>query len=107
MVINFAVLRAGARMNARLRRVYASDAKLVAGDCETMKLGEKLYSIGSEPTVYDRSLPGARAMQCVHVEDLPPDAANGTRKIALVRKIEDEASGQPPPISGASIVVIP
>ena len=83
----------------------ASDAELVAGDCDAMKLGEKLFSIGSAPSAYDRGFPGARPLRCVRLDELAPDAANG-KKIALVRTTEDLASGQPPPISGPSIIVI-
>ena len=66
-------------MNARLRRVFASDVDLVTGDCDSMKFGEKLFSVGFTPSVYDRGIPGARPLQCLHVNELPPDAATARR----------------------------
>jgi hypothetical protein len=106
MVYNLAVLRAGRRTNARLRRLYAGDATLVTGDCSAMKFGEKLAAIGSAPSAYDRGIPGARALRCVPVDELPPGAAAGPERIALVRTPEDEASGRPPALAGPSIVVV-
>ena len=106
MNINFATLNATERMNARLRRIYASGATLVAGDCNSMKFGEKLAAVGDLRSWFDRGLPGARPLRCVFPQDLPPDAANGPEKIALVRTPEEDASGQPLPVSGPSIVVI-
>ena len=104
--INFATLNATERMNARLRRIYASGATLVAGDCNAMKFGEKLAAVGDLRSWFDRGLPGARPLRCVFPQDLPPDAANGPEKIALVRTPEEDASGQPLAVSGPSIVVI-
>jgi hypothetical protein len=106
MVYNLAALRATRRLNAKLRRVYATDATLVTGDCDTMKLGEKLSSIGVTPSAYDRELPGARPLRCARINELPPGAATGAERIALIRTPEEEASGQPPAIAGPSIVVI-
>jgi hypothetical protein len=106
MVINFAALRASERVNARLRRVFASGATLVTGDCDAMKFGEKLFSVGFTPSVYDRGIPGARPLRCVRVDELPAGAATGKDKVALVRTIEEDASGQPPPVAGPAIVVI-
>ncbi len=105
-VINFAALRASQRMNARLRRVFASGVTVVTGDCDSMKFGEKLFSVGFQPSVYDRGIPGARPIQCLHVQDLPPGAANGPDKIGLVRTQEEDAQKTPPAITGKSVVVI-
>ena len=107
VVYNLAVLRVTRRTNARLRRVYATDATLVAGDCDTMKLGEKLSSIGVTSSAYDRELPGARSLRCARVNELPSDAATGSQRIALVRTPEEEAGGKPPALTGPSIVVVP
>ena len=104
IVINFAVLRATRGMNARLREIYRSPASLVTGDCNTMKLGEKLYSVGVEPGAYAGVFPGARMLRCVPPHELPADAANGTDIIALVRPPEHER--QPPPLTGRAILVI-
>lgn len=106
IAVNFAVLRAGRRANERLRRVYASEATVVTGDCDALKLGEKLHSIGLTPSAYDRALPGARPLSCVRVEELPPDAADGPDLIALIRTVEDEATGRPLPLDGPSVIVI-
>ena len=106
MDINFALLNATDRGNARLRRIYASNATLVTGDCNAMKFGEKLYSVGLHADAFDRGLPGARPLKCVPVQELPPDAANGPEKIALVRTPEEDAAGAPPAVSGPSIIVI-
>ena len=99
-------LNASERINARLRRIYASGATLVAGDCNAMKFGEKLAAVGDLRSAFDRGLPGARPLRCVFPADLPPDAANGPEKIALVRTPEEDACGQPLAVSGPSIVVI-
>lgn len=106
MAINFAVLRATERMNARLRRVFATDVTLVTGDCNAMKFGEKLFSVGFQAGAFDRGIPGARPLRCVPVDELPPGAANGKEKIALVRTVEEDASGRPPAVSGPAIVVV-
>jgi hypothetical protein len=106
VVINFAVLRASERMNARLRRVFASGVSTVTGDCDSMKFGEKLFSVGFQPSVYDRGIPGARPVKCLHPNELPPDAANGPEKIGLVRTPEEDANNVPPAITGKSVVVI-
>jgi hypothetical protein len=106
MNINFAPLNASRRINARLRRIYASDATLVAGDCNAMKFGEKLAAVGSLPSAFDRAIPGARPLKCVFPKDLPPGAANGPERIALVRTPEEDASGQPLAFTGPSIIVI-
>ena len=106
MDINFSLLNATERTNARLRRIYASGATLVAGDCNAMKFGEKLYSVGLHADAYDREIPGARPLRCVFPQELPPDAANGPEKIALVRTPEQDAAGEPLAVSGPSIVVI-
>ena len=92
MNINFATLNASERINARLRRIYASGATLVAGDCNAMKFGEKLAAVGDLRSAFDRGLPGARPLRCVFPADLPPDAANGPEKIALVRTPEEDAT---------------
>jgi hypothetical protein len=104
--VNFSLLNASRRINSRLRRVYATDVTLVTGDCDAMKFGEKLYSVGYTPSAYDHGIPGARPLKCVPVKDLPAGAATGKDKIALVRTPEEDASDQPPAISGPSIVVI-
>ena len=49
MAINFEMLRATHRANARLKRLFASDAVLATGDCSSLKTGEKLYSVGLAP----------------------------------------------------------
>jgi hypothetical protein len=76
MLYNFATLRADRRLNARLSRLYASEATRATGDCNTLKVGEKLYSVGLVPTAYDRVLTGARPIRCVPLDELPPDAAH-------------------------------
>ncbi len=106
MVINYAILRASHRMNARLRRIFASGATLVTGDCNAMKFGEKLFSVGFQASAFDRGIPGARPLRCVPVDQLPPGAANGSEKIALVRTPEEDAQNQPPAVTGRAIVVI-
>ena len=45
-------------------------------------------------------------MQCLHINELPPDAANGAEKIGLIRTVDEETSGQPLPITGKSVIVI-
>jgi hypothetical protein len=106
MVINYAVLRAGHRLNARLRRIFASGATLVTGDCNAMKFGEKLFSVGFQASAFDRGIPGARPLKCVPVDQLAPGAANGSDRIALVRTPEEDAQNQPPAVTGRAIVVI-
>ena len=106
MDINFSLLNATERTNARLRRIYASGATLVAGDGNSMKFGEKLYSVGLHADAYDREIPGARPLRCVFPQELPPDAANSPEKIALVRTPEQDAAGEPLAVSGPSIIVI-
>ena len=106
MAINFATLRATQRMNERLRRIFASDVTSVTGDCNAMKFGEKLFSVGFQPAAFDRAIPGARPLKCVSVADLPPEAANGKDKIGLVRTAEEDAQNQPPAVTGSAIVVI-
>jgi hypothetical protein len=107
MVINYAILRASHRVNARLRRIFASGATLVTGDCNAMKFGEKLFSVGFQASAFDRGIPGARAgLKCVPVDQLPPGAANGNDKIALVRTPEEDAQNQPLAVTGKAIVVI-
>lgn len=107
MVINYAILRASHRMNARLRRIFASGATMVTGDCNAMKFGEKLFSVGFQASAFDRGIPGARAgLKCVPVDQLPPGAANGSDRIALVRTPEEDAQNQPPAVTGRSVVVI-
>lgn len=106
MNINFATLNASVRMNERLRRIYASGATLVVGDCNAMKFGEKLAAVGDLRSWFDRGIPGARPLRCVFPDDAPPDAANGPEKVALVRTPEEDASGQPPALTGPSVVVI-
>ena len=71
MVVNYAILRASHRMNARLRRIFASGATLVTGDCNAMKFGEKLFSVGFQASAFDRGIPGARPLRCVPVDQLP------------------------------------
>jgi hypothetical protein len=105
-VINFAALRATQRMNARLRRIFATDVAFVTGDCNSMKFGEKLFSVGFQPSAFDRGIPAARPIRCVPLEELPPGAADGAEKIGLVRTIEEEAANQPLPVSGKAIVVL-
>jgi hypothetical protein len=85
IVVNFAVLRATRRLNAQLRQIYAADVVLVTGDCDTMKLGEKLYSVGLVPHAYAGALPGVRPLRCVPLRELPAGAAAGAQRIALVR----------------------
>ena len=49
-VYNLAVLRPSERMNARLRRIFATNVDFVTGDCDSMKFGEKLFSVGFAPS---------------------------------------------------------
>jgi hypothetical protein len=104
--INFAALRATERMNARLRRIFATDVTLVTGDCNSMKFGEKLFSVGFQPSAFDRGIPAARPIRCVPIDELPAGAADGKEKIGLVRTIEEDAGGQPLPVSGSAVVVL-
>jgi hypothetical protein len=106
MVINYAVLRASHRLNARLRRIFASGATMVTGDCNAMKFGEKLFSVGFQASAFDRGIPGARPLKCVPVDQLPPGAANGNDRIAVVRTPEEDAQNQPPAVTGKAIFVI-
>ena len=105
-VYNLALLRASERMNARLRRVFATNVDVVTGDCDSMKFGEKLFSVGFTPSVYDRGIPGARPLECIHLDQLPPNAANGPQKIGLVRTVEEDTQKQPPALTGKSVVII-
>jgi hypothetical protein len=104
--INFAALRASRRMNARLRRIFATDVTMVTGDCNAMKFGEKLFSVGFQPSAFDRGIPAARPIRCVPLDQLPAGAADGPDKIGLVRTIEEDAAGQPLPVSGKAIIVL-
>jgi hypothetical protein len=106
MDVNFQLLNASRRMNERLRRVYASGATIVVGDCNSMKFGEKLATVGDYPGAFDRGIPGARPLRCVFPKDLPPGAADGPEKVALVRTPEEDAGAQPPAVTGKSVVVI-
>jgi hypothetical protein len=106
MLFNLAILRADRRLNARLRRLYASDATIATGDCNAMKIGEKLYSVGLVSTAYDRALDGARPIACVPFDQLPPDAATGAARVAVLRTPEDEALQTPVPLVGPSVFVI-
>jgi len=106
MDINFALLNASRRSNERLRRIFATDATLVVGDCGAMKFGEKLFTVGAHAAAFDRGLPGARPLRCVAPQDLPAGAADGKERIALVRTPEEDASGQPPAVTGSAIIVI-
>jgi hypothetical protein len=104
--VNFALLRATRRGNERLRRVFATDAVLVTGDCDTMKLGEKLFTVGAYPNAFRREFPHLRPLRCVPVAKLAAGAATGKRHIALVRTPEEDAANLPLGISGPSIVVV-
>ncbi len=106
MGINFAVLRASRRMNERLRRIFRTDATLVTGDCNAMKFGEKLFSVGFTPSAFDQGIPGARPLKCVFPKDLPPGATSGKDKIVYARTPEEDATNQPPAVSGPSVIVI-
>ncbi|MCC6237944.1 MAG: glycosyltransferase family 39 protein [Dehalococcoidia bacterium] len=105
-VYNFAALRASERVNARLRRVFASDVTMVVGDCNSMKFGEKLFSVGFQPSAFDREIPGARPIRCVLLDDLPPEAVNGPEPLGLLRTPEDLAENRPLPIAGPAVVVL-
>lgn len=102
MAFNFEVLRATERVNATLNELYESDVTLATGDCYTMKIGEKLYSVGLHPTAYDRTFPEARAIACVPFDQVPP----GT-KVALLRSPEELAAGTPPALSGPDVIPLP
>jgi hypothetical protein len=106
MNINFAVLRASHRVNERLRRIFRTDATLVTGDCNAMKFGEKLFTVGFTPSAYDRGIPGARPLKCVFPKDLPPGAANGTDRIVLVRTPEEDTRNDPLAVTGRAVIVI-
>jgi hypothetical protein len=93
IVVNFAPLRASA--DARLRRIFASDVELITGDCDTLKLAEKLAWIGEEASFFGDEFPGARPLRCVPIADLPDDATTGAVRIALVRSPEAVAAGRP------------
>jgi hypothetical protein len=104
IVMSLGVLHATRGMNARLRQIYASGASVVTGDCNALKLGEKLYTVGLHPDTYAGALPGVHALRCIPLSELPPDAGRGADRIALVRLPEDER--KPLPLTGPSIVVI-
>jgi hypothetical protein len=106
MNINFAVLRASRRVNERLRRIFRTDATLVTGDCNAMKFGEKLFTVGFVPSAFDRGIPGARPLKCVFPKDLPPGAADGPDHIVLVRTPEDDAHNDPLAVTGRAVIVI-
>ena len=106
MDINFAELRASRRMNARLRRIFATPATLVTGDCNAMKFGEKLFSVGYEPAAFDDRIPGARPLKCVFPKDLPKGATSGPDKIVYYRTPEQDAQNAPMEVSGPSVIVI-
>ena len=64
MDINFSLLeREPSASNERLRRIYASGATLVAGDCNAMKFGEKLYSVGLHADAFRSRAPGRAAAE--------------------------------------------
>jgi hypothetical protein len=71
-----------------------------------MKLGEKLFSVGFTPSVYDRAMPGARPLKCVPVDQLPPGAANGPGTLVLVRTTEDEVNNVPQQVTGPAVKVV-
>jgi hypothetical protein len=104
--LNFALLRITRGVNDRLRRIYSTDAALVTGDCNTLKFGEKLFTVGSFPEAFDRDLPGARPLRCVPISELPSGAATGPEHIVLVRTPEEDARKTPLGISGPSILVV-
>jgi Dolichyl-phosphate-mannose-protein mannosyltransferase len=106
MNINFAVLRASHRVNERLRRIFRTDATLVTGDCNAMKFGEKLFTVGFTPSAYDRGIPGARPLKCVLPQDLPPGAADGSDHLVLVRTPEEDARNDPLAVTGRAVIVI-
>lgn len=106
VVYNLGSLRATERLNARLRRVFATDVTMVTGDCDSMKFGEKLFSVGFTPSVYDRAIPGARPLKCVRPNELPPGAASGPDKLGLVRTVEEDSRNDPPAVTGPAVVVI-
>jgi hypothetical protein len=106
MDVNFQLLNASERMNERLRRIYASGATIIVGDCNAMKFGEKLATVGDYPGAFDRGIPGAHPLRCVFPKDLPPGTADGPEKVALIRTPEEDAAAQPPAITGKSVVVI-
>ena len=81
-VYNLALLRASERMNARLRRIFATDVDVVTGDCDSMKFGEKLFSVGFTAERVRPRHPGRAAAECIHLNQLPPDAATARRRSA-------------------------
>lgn len=105
-VYNLGVLRASQRLNARLRRIFATDVALVTGDCDSMKFGEKLFSVGFTPSVYDRAIPRARPLKCIRPQELPAGATDGPDQLGLVRTVEEDQRGDPPAVKGKSVVVI-
>ena len=106
MDVNFAELRASRRMNERLRRIFATPATLVVGDCNAMKFGEKLFSVGFTPSAFDDKIPGARPLKCVFPKDLPAGATSGKDKIVYVRTPEQDAQNVPMEVSGPSVITI-
>lgn len=107
MMINLALLEATEDLNDRLRRVFASPATVVTGDCFTLKAGEKLFSIGQAPEAYDRALPGARPLACVAPEELPPGALDGPPgTVAVLRTPEEVAAGIPMPVDGPAVLEV-
>ena len=94
-------------MNARLRRIYASGATLVAGDCNAMKFGEKLAAVGDLRVVRSTAASRARGRCAASSRrTCRPTPPTAPEKIALVRTPEEDASGQPLAVTGPSIVVI-
>ena len=78
----------------------------MTGDCNAMKFGEKLFSVGYTPGAFDRGIPGARPLKCVFPNQLPAGAAGGKDHIVLVRTPEEDAANQPLAVSGPSVIVI-
>ena len=80
MNINFATLNATVRINERLRRIYASDATLVAGDCNAMKFGEKLAAITDLRDAFDRGSPARGRSSASSRRISPPERPTARRR---------------------------
>ena len=106
MNINFAVLRASHRVNERLRRIFRTDATLVTGDCNAMKFGEKLFTVGFTPSP---STAGSRAPARSGASSRRtsrPARPTAPSKIVLVRTPEEDARNDPLAVTGRAVIVI-
>ena len=79
----------------------------MTGDCDSMKFGEKLFSVGFTPSVYDRGIPGARPLQLRARERAAARRRerHGEDRARRGRSRRDAAASRSP-VDGPAIVVI-